>query len=200
MSLPITTRATNFTSVTRLLIVLAIIFAGLPAFAGWTIDFSRRESQMRSWVSDSNLNNSQTSQGQDESMAQNASGANFLDGVVDTTLPTQDIVILNTDQGFIPSKVRVREGQQYRIVVVNVNKKERNASFIMDAFNEHDATFYGKLKSFYIHPKKDGVYSYESPETSMQGELIVYPANSNPQMSPTHLVPISLDARAPASE
>ncbi len=150
---------------------------------------------MRSFVGDSGLNNTPAVQ---NSRQPASFGAAILSNFTSSAMPTQDIVILNTEQGFIPSTIHVRKGNQYRIVVVNVNDKQRNVSFIMDAFNEHDATFYGKIKSFNIHPQKEGVYSYESPETSAQGQLIVYPSAAAPSMAP-NAVPISLDVRAPAS-
>jgi hypothetical protein len=73
---------------------------------------------------------------------------------------------------------------------VNVNEKEKNVSFILDGFSEHHATYYGKIKSFRLEPKKEGVYSFQSPETSAEGKLVVF----SPQMA----LPASV--RGPASE
>ena len=50
----------------------------------------------------------------------------------------------------------------------------------------HHATYYGKIKTFMLEPKKEGAYSFESPETSAEGKLVVF----NPQAS----------FRAPASD
>jgi hypothetical protein len=113
--------------------------------------------------------------------------------------PTQEIVILNTEQGFIPATVRVREGLQYKFIVVNVNEKAKNVSFIMDAFSEHHATFYGKLKSFFVVPKKAGVYSFVSPETSAQGRLVVQGSSAGePAVAPVAPI-MSTEVRTPAS-
>src|SRR4051812_40284921 len=57
----------------------------------------------------------------------------------------QEIVILNTDRGFVPSKLSVKKGFTYTVHVVNVNLKEKNVSFILDAFSEHHSTFYGNI-------------------------------------------------------
>lgn len=88
---------------------------------------------------------------------------------------SQDIVIMNTENGFVPEKVNVKKGGSYKIYVVNVNLKHKNSSFILDAFAEHHATIYGKVKSFVIQPKVDGVFTFQSPETGMEGRLVIAP-------------------------
>jgi hypothetical protein len=85
----------------------------------------------------------------------------------------QEVVILNTESGFVPSSVRIRRGLKYRIHVVNVNEKEKNVSFVLDGFAEHHSTFFGKMRSFELQPSKEGVFSYQSPETGSEGKLIV---------------------------
>ncbi len=109
-----------------------------------------------------------------------------LDAVFDAGEPIQDMVILLTDKGFTPSTVRVRKGGRYRVHVVNVNEREKNVSFILDGFSEHHAIYYGKIKVFVLEPKKEGAYSFQSPETSSEGKMIVFNAQMN--------------VRAPASE
>src|SRR5262249_27675801 len=103
----------------------------------------------------------------------------FFDAVFQTADPAQEIVVLNTDKGFIPSQVRVRQGQTYKIYIVNVNESEKNVSFVLDAFSENHATYYGKIKSFTIRPQKEGIYKFMSPETSAQGKLVVAPDEKN---------------------
>jgi len=103
----------------------------------------------------------------------------IFDALFDAGEPVQELVIINTEKGFVPSTVRVRKGGRYMIHVVNVNEKEKNVSFILDGFSEHHATYYGKLKSFRLEPRKEGVYSFQSPETSAEGRLIVF----NPEIS-----------------
>jgi len=85
----------------------------------------------------------------------------------------QELVILNTDRGFVPSRVSLKKGTSYTVHVVNVNQKEKNVSFILDAFSEHHSTFYGNITSFGVKPAQEGVFSYQCPETSFEGKLIV---------------------------
>lgn len=87
--------------------------------------------------------------------------------------PTKEIVILNTEAGFVPDKVRVKKGESYKVHVVNLNMKEKNVSFIMDSFTQSHNTVFGLMRSFNIEPKVEGVYSYQCPETGIQGQLIV---------------------------
>lgn len=173
-----------FTRVMKSIKISAVlsVLAALPATADWNVDFSRRADQMRrpNKVTPVEAGVSRDDKG-------------LFDKIFETSVPMQDIVIINTEQGFVPSTVRVREGAQYRLVVVNVNEKAKNVSFVLDSFSEHHATFYGKMKTFFINPKKEGVYTFVSPETSAQGRLVVHPALGGTQ-------PSSAEMRAPASE
>lgn len=87
--------------------------------------------------------------------------------------PTKEIVILNTETGFIPEKIRVKKGEAYKVHVVNLNMKEKNVSFLMDSFTQSHNTVFGIKKTFNIEPQVEGVYSFQCPETGMQGQLIV---------------------------
>ncbi len=89
----------------------------------------------------------------------------------------QEVVILNTAKGFIPNNVRLHRGLHYLVHIVNVNEGKKNISFMLDAFDQHHATYYGQLKSFNLDPDKEGVYQYQCPETSAQGKLVIFGAN-----------------------
>jgi hypothetical protein len=182
----------TFTRVTKFikLLIAFLVLASLPAAADWNVDFSRRSDQMGK----KNIPAAEASENQEEK--------GIFDKIFETAVPMQDIVIINTEQGFVPSTVRVREGGQYRLVIVNVNEKAKNVSFVLDAFSEHHATFYGKMKTFYINPKKEGVYTFVSPETSAQGRLVVHPALGKPATAVPGDAPAlpGADVRAPASE
>lgn len=149
-------------------VLAAMVLTTEMATAEWKVDFSRRTNQVENKELSREIA-SEPDVKKERSM---------FDKIFSNTAAVQEIVILNTEQGFIPSTVRVKEGLQYRIVVVNVNEKAKNISFVLDAFSEHHATFYGKMKSFYIDPKKEGIYTFISPETSAQGRLIVHPGTS----------------------
>ena len=140
-------------------ILLALILSWESAQA-FDIDLSRRR------------RDTGKKEGATPSVQQKSDGDYFLD-LFNSSEPKQELVILNTDKGFVPSKVALRKGSRYTIHVVNVNDKEKNVSFILDAFSEHHSTFYGKIKSFEIKPAQEGVFSYQCPETSYEGKFVV---------------------------
>ncbi len=92
---------------------------------------------------------------------------------IQPTEPTQDIVILNTESGFIPESIKLKIGESYRLHVVNVNMKEKNVSFLMDAFTQSHNTYFGNQKTFVIEPQVEGVFSFQCPETGVQGKAVV---------------------------
>jgi hypothetical protein len=149
------------------LFVMLILLQTHPAFAdGWTVDWSRRFQEAP-----------HTEATQSPPPPEESEKSIFTQ--VFSTAPSdeiaQEIVILQTETGFVPTRVQVRQNQNYKIDVVNVNEKEKNVSFILDAFSEHHATYFGKMKSFVIRPERDGVYTFESPETAFHGQLVVLP-------------------------
>jgi len=87
--------------------------------------------------------------------------------------PEKEIIILNTEAGFVPAKISVKKGEAYRVHVVNINIKEKNVSFLMDAFTKSYNTVYGSMKTFDIEPQVEGIYSFQCPETGVEGKLIV---------------------------
>lgn len=177
MSTPTITRVKLFISLISVLTVTGV------ARADWKVDFSRRTQQTRT----QDLREP-ASAAEFPLQAPAAAGAQpgFFESLFQSGDIAQEIVVLNTDKGFVPSTIRVRKGMNYQIHIVNVNEKEKNVSFVLDSFSEHHATFYGKIKSFVIRPQKEGVYRFVSPETSAQGKLVVSPAPA--------------DGRTPASE
>lgn len=89
------------------------------------------------------------------------------------TDPSNEIVILNTETGFIPAKVQLRKGEAYKIHVVNLNMREKNTSFLMDAFTQSHNTVFGVQKTFNIEPQVEGIFSFQCPETGIQGQVVV---------------------------
>lgn len=94
----------------------------------------------------------------------------------------QAVVILNTSKGFIPNNVRLHKDVHYTIHVVNVNEDQKNVSFMLDAFKEHHATYFGQIKSFEFDPDKEGVFEFQCPETSAEGKLVIL----SPKMAPVN--------------
>ena len=172
------------TPIKNLVLLVSIAFTGFASASDWKIDFSRRKELQPSELP------IQWEQKKEE--------PSFFDGLMNTRgQEAMDVVILNTETGFVPSQVRLLEGRNYRIHVVNVNQKDKNVSFVLDSFSEHHATYYGAVKTFTISPQKEGVYSFESPETSSRGRIIVQtPASVRPNAPEQQY---ELPVRSPAS-
>jgi hypothetical protein len=135
---------------------------GLSASA-WEVDMTRRQTDL----------NRMTHQSRQPASIVDETPVAVLKNALTPYEHAQDIVIMNTDEGFVPRAVSVKKGALYKIYVVNVSAKHRNASFILDAFSEHHATAFGRVKSFTITPKADGAYTYQSPESGNEGLLVV---------------------------
>lgn len=129
----------------------------------WEVDMSRRRLDFNRVTNESRL---PASAPVDDSQS-------LFGQALESIEPTQDIVILNTEKGFVPDTIRVKKGNSYRIFMVNVNPKAKNVSFILDAFSEHHNTVFAQLRSFNLNPKVEGVFLYQCPETAAQGRLIV---------------------------
>ncbi len=130
----------------------------------WDVDFSRRQVNF-SRVQDTDRL---------PASIQESQSMDILGSALDVIEPAQDIVIMNTDRGFVPEQIHLKKGGNYRIHIVNINNREKNVSFIADAFSEHHNTVYGEQKTFSVSPKTDGVFSYQCPETAIQGKFIIY--------------------------
>lgn len=159
------------TACTSFLFILTV--PGTSAYA-WEVDMSRRQVDFNR-VSDQNRLPASTETDESQSI---------FGQVFDSVEPTQDIVILNTEKGFVPETVRVKKGNSYRFHIVNVNQKEKNISFILDAFSEHHNTVYGQERTFNLNPKVDGIFSYQCPETAVQGRVIVISNSAESERKP----------------
>ncbi|HEX4923581.1 MAG TPA: cupredoxin domain-containing protein [Bdellovibrionales bacterium] len=164
MSSPTTARANRFNNLAWLCAALAVVLLGTETLA-FEIDLSRRRRETNK------------KEGAVPVVEGKKDGDYFLD-LFNPAEGRQELVILNTDKGFVPSKVSLRKGARYTIHVVNVNEKEKNVSFILDAFSEHHSTFYGKIKTFEIKPAQEGVFSFQCPETSFEGKFVVFTPES----------------------
>jgi hypothetical protein len=150
----------------------------------WKVDFSRRQQSTRS----QDLREPASTEFPVDAAPSQQKPPGFFESLFVPSDIAQEIVVLNTEKGFVPSTIRVKKGLNYQIHIVNVNEKEKNVSFVLDSFSEHHATFFGKIKSFVIRPQKEGVFRFNSPETSAQGKLVVFPADGK------------IENRTPASE
>lgn len=157
----------------KLLTAATLLALTNAAHAEWKVDFSRRTKEVR--TQDLRAPAS-TDASPEVGPPASSPPPTFFESLFQPGDVAQEIVVLNTDKGFVPSTVRVKKGLNYQIHIVNVNEKEKNVSFVLDSFSEHHSTFYGKIKTFTIRPQKEGVYKFVSPETSAQGKLVVFPA------------------------
>ncbi len=151
-----------------LIILLMLIAQSGNAFE---VDFSRRQSQRAPdsfTAPDESAGKAQTKEPDSGGfMVKSAHDEKFAG-------ERQEVVILNTQKGFVPSRVRLVKGAHYKIHVVNVNEDKKNVSFIMDGFNQHYATYYGQIKTFNLDPDKEGVFEFECPETTSMGKAVVF--------------------------
>ncbi len=152
--------------------MVIVTFSPWATGEGWKVDFSRRASPQKTpeLRQPAALPQAITPEASTESPA-----PNFMQNLFMVGEPELEVVILQTEKGFVPKTIPIRKGQIYRIHVVNVNESAKNVSFILDSFSEHHATYYGRMKTFVIRPQAEGVYSFVSPETSAQGQLVVLP-------------------------
>lgn len=155
---------------TKILVTLLIA----PAAMAWQVDLSRRQVDFNRVKNQDRL----------PASVQEEQSVQIFSKVFETSEPTQDVVIMNTDKGFVPETVRLRKGGNYRVHVVNVNNKEKNVSFVLDAFSEHHNTVFGEQKTFYVTPKTDGIFSYQCPETAVQGKFIIFSEGASSDRMP----------------
>ncbi|MEK2644409.1 cupredoxin domain-containing protein [Bdellovibrio sp. BCCA] len=164
----------NFKIVQSCTKIALLLLLAAPSAQALEVDFSRRQVDFSRVKNEDRL---------PASIKEDQSDI-ILSKVFEAVEPTQDIVIMNTDKGFVPDTVRLKKGSNYRIHVVNVNGKEKNVSFVLDAFSEHHNTVFGEQKTFYVTPKTDGIFSYQCPETAVQGKFIIYSDVGNSDRKP----------------
>jgi plastocyanin len=147
---------------------LGVLFH-LDSVRAWDVDLSRRRLEFDKIKDENRLQSVESTEAK-----------NPLSKILESTDVAKDIVILNSEKGFIPDTIQLRQGLSYRIHVVNVNEQKRNVSFIIDAFGQHHNTVYSTPKSFQISPKTEGIFSYQCPESSLQGKIVVLPQERSP--------------------
>lgn len=146
-------------------------FAHVKVRAEWSVDLTRRQTDFtrieNTRMPASNL--------EEKPAASDSEIFEALKKVVNPVEASQEIVILQTEKGFVPATINLKKNEVYKIHVVNLNTQEKNVSFMMDAFSQTHNTVFGVVKSFTIQPKIEGVYSYQSPETGALGKVIIVP-------------------------
>lgn len=148
---------------TKLFLFIIFSFSTIKVKA-WEVDFSRRQVDFKSISDESRL----------PASSESSEKLSLVEQIIDPQELPQDIVVLSTDKGFVPDQIRLKKHGVYKIHVVNVNATQKNTSFVLDAFSEFHATSYGVQKTFQIRPKKEGIFSFNCPETAIAGKLVIY--------------------------
>jgi hypothetical protein len=161
--------------VTSIFIIVLLMLIAQSGNA-WDVDFSRRQKNPGTFTSPSESATTESSTFMVKSAHQDKDV-----GV------RQEVVILNTQKGFIPAQVRLVKGQHYKMHIVNVNEEKKNVSFIMDGFDQHYATYYGQIKTFNLDPDKEGVFEFECPETTYMGKAVVFGTGKLSQPAPVEI-------------
>lgn len=145
-------------------VFMFLIFSAINVkVKAWEIDFSRRQMEFDK-VEDVRM---------PASAVEEESAASLISKITKHVEPSQDIVILNTESGFVPEVIKLKKDVNYNIHVVNVNNKEKNVSFLLDSFSQSHSTVFGAQKVFSITPRTEGIFSYQCPETSKQGKFVI---------------------------
>ncbi|MES2801494.1 MAG: hypothetical protein V4654_03295 [Bdellovibrionota bacterium] len=147
-------------------------FVQVKVHAEWNIDLSRRQTDF------TRIQNQRMPSATNMDTSSSKNDADILEAlkkVVNPFEPSQEIVILQTEKGFVPEMIHLKKNDVYKVHVVNLNLKEKNVSFVMDAFSQTHNTVYGLMKTFTIQPKIEGVYSFQSPETGYAGKVVIIP-------------------------
>lgn len=142
-----------------------IFLYSFTVYSEWSVDFSRRNQDVKHYMPDTLAQKQQP----------------FFESLLAPAAPMQEVVILNTKNGFVPKVLRLKTGARYKVNLVNIDKTNQNISFIMDQFGEHHATYYGQVKKFMLEPTEAGVFKFQCPETSAEGKLIVFASEKNLQ-------------------
>lgn len=193
MNTLIFTRAKHFIKIAVLLALFASTFSFMQQVYAdeWNVDFSRRfrDVQNQDLRAPASLETSvvptTTPVKKSAPEASGTSSQGMFNSLWSVSEPSQEIVILNTAKGFVPSTVRLKQGFTYRFHIVNINAKEKNVSFVMDTLSEQHGTYFAEPTSFNLKAEKDGVHKFACPETSIEGRLIITP---------------NAEVRAPANE
>ncbi len=169
------------TSLAKLVLFSIFSLIQVKVHAKWEIDLSRRQTDLQkvqnikmpaSVVSvDPTINADNTDKSSSEIIA-------ALKRVANLEAPSKDLVIIQTEDGFVPAVLNVQKNQTYKVHIVNLNSKEKNVSFLMDSFSQSHNTVFGNVRTFLINPNVEGVFAYQSPETGAAGKLVVVDTNT----------------------
>ncbi len=164
-------------------LVFAVLFLLSHVASALEIDFSKRAKDIE------RLKSEIRAPASDMAVQIQESVPNLSSLTYSFTEPAAEIVMIETADGFIPSSISLKQGQSYKIHIVNINADKKNLSFVLDAFSQHHAIYFNQPQKIELSPKVEGVFDFECPETGHKGQFVVVPAK-----------PHSLPARSTASQ
>jgi|GEM_PF-5798791 len=86
----------------------------------------------------------------------------------------QQIVVLHTQEGFLPKQVMMNTSTRYELILVNVHPSQKLASYFLDDMGVQEESMpFGEVKKIILVPKKAGVYSLYSPESGWDAQVVV---------------------------
>lgn len=153
-----------------IVINMMMVFSVTVFAADWKIDLSRRQKDLQRLDL--------------EQIAADEKKQTTLEQIFEKEMPKEEVVIANTDKGFVPNVLRLKKDQTYQVSVVNVNKNKKNVSFMLDAFAEHHGTYFGDVVTFTVKPQKEGLFQFYCPEAEFIGKVLVYGPEETMQAVP----------------
>lgn len=104
--------------------------------------------------------------------------------VFETPRPSQEVVLIHTSTGFVPSQIVIDTTRNYELHVVNVSDTVKTASFFIDHFGVQKGMPYASVQKVQLRPKQAGKFSIFSPETNFEAQLIVLDLNKKVSQNP----------------
>lgn len=146
------------TSFTLKWALFCLTFFGHVQVKAWEVDFSRRTKELQTMRLPASIVDQVPKSSKKMPVAVTAE---------------RDIVVMQTETGFVPNVINLKVGESYTFHIVNVNPKAKNASFMLDAFSENHAIYFGTTRTFDVRPKAAGKFKFQSPEPGYYGEINV---------------------------
>jgi plastocyanin domain-containing protein len=82
-----------------------------------------------------------------------------------------EVSIIQTKEGFFPSKIILNSNVKIKLMVANLSTKE--SSFVVDEYNIYKALQNNKVTSIEFITTKQGAFKFFCPITNKKGWLIV---------------------------
>jgi len=86
---------------------------------------------------------------------------------------SKEVVLLHTENGFVPKSLILDTEHVFELTVVNVNAKTKAASFFIDEFGVQQAMPFAETRKVHLRPKQVGKYFVVSPESGHEAFINV---------------------------